>query len=120
MTTLTAGHKYELKNFEAKDHPGQVIQFIEKSPQFDCAPGQDPYPNGKLVTVNDGTTNEEVLNMLIDRMQYLLDKFPSEETACSIEHLKIALYAQQSRTLELTLERTLERTQRGVEGKHLK
>lgn len=25
-------HKYELENFEAKDQPGQVIQFIEKKP----------------------------------------------------------------------------------------
>ncbi len=105
MKVITAGHKYELENFEAKDQPGQVIQFIEKSP----APGQTI---GVLTTVNDGTTNEEVLKMLIDRCQSLYDKFPSEETACSISHLKSALYAQQSRTYE--------RSQRGVEGKHLK
>ena len=104
MKTLTPGHKYELGNFEAKDQPGQVIQFIEKSPS--------PLDATKLKTVNDGTTNEEVLKMLIDRCQSLYDKFPSEETACSISHLKSALYAQQSRTYE--------RSQRGVEGKHLK
>jgi hypothetical protein len=104
MKTLTPGHKYELENFEAKDQPGQVIQFIEKTPV-----AGEP---GKLVTLNDGTTNEEVLKMLIDRCQSLYDKFPSEETACSISHLKSALYAQQSRTYE--------RSQRGVEGKHLK
>lgn len=104
MKTLTPGHKYELENFEAKDQPGQVIQFIEKSPS--------PLDATKLKTVNDGTTNEEVLKMLIDRCQSLYDKFPSEETACSISHLKSALYAQQSRTYE--------RSQRGVEGKHLK
>jgi len=104
MTTLTAGHKYELENFEAKDQPGQVIQFIEKSPS--------PLDATKLKTVKDGTTNEEVLKMLIDRCQSLYDKVPSEETACSISHLKSALYAQQSRTYE--------RQQRGVEGKHLK
>jgi hypothetical protein len=49
--------------------------------------------------------------MLIDRMQYLFNKFPSDETSCSISHLKVALYAQQSRTYE--------RQQRGVEGKAL-
>lgn len=103
MKTLTPGHKYELGNFEGKDKPGQIIQFIEKVKRD----GTD-----ELVTVNDGTTNEEVLKMLIDRMQSLYDKFPSEETACSISHLKSALYAQQSRTYE--------RSQRGVEGKHLK
>ena len=105
MKTLTPGHKYELENFEAKGKPGQVIQFIEKV--------QSPNgPTGQLDTVNDGTTNEEVLKMLIDRCQSLYDKFPSEETACSIGHLKSALYAQQSRTYE--------RMRRGVEGKHLK
>lgn len=104
MKTITAGHKYELGNFEGKDQPGQIIQFIEKEP--------DQAQAGLLVTVNDGTTNEEVLKMLIDRLQSLYDKFPSEETACSISHLKSALYAQQSRTYE--------RSQRGVEGKHIK
>ena len=103
MKIITAGHKYELENFEAKDNPGQTIQFIEK------LPGVVP---GSLYTVNDGTTNEEVLKMLINRMQSLYDKFPSEETACSIGHLKSALYAQQSRTYD--------RQQRNVEGKHLK
>lgn len=104
MKVLTEGHRYELENFEAKDQPGQVIQFIEKSP----APGQTL---GVLTTVNDGTTNEEVLKMLINRMESLASKFPSYETFCAIDHLKQALYAQQSRTYE--------RQQRGVEGKAL-
>lgn len=104
MKTLTPGHRYELENFEQKAAAGQVIQFIEKKAE---QPG-----SATLLTVNDGTTNEEVLKMLIDRMQSLYDKFPSEETLCSIGHLKAALYAQQSRTYE--------RQQRGVEGKHLK
>lgn len=107
MKTLTAGHKYELENFEDKTAVGQVIQFIEKVPV-----SGDGVPAGTLKTLNDGTTNEEVLKMLIDRCQSLYDKFPSEETACTIGHLKSALYAQQSRTYE--------RLQRGVEGKHLK
>lgn len=102
MRVLTAGHKYELTNFVRPLAHGQIIQFIEKA--------QDPNgPTGQLVTINDGTTNEDVLKMLIDRMQSLYAKFPSEETACSIGHLKSALYAQQSRTYE--------RQQRGVEGK---
>lgn len=108
MKILTPGHKYELENFEAKNRPGQVIQFIEKMP----LPANTQGDPATLVTVNDGTTNEEALKMLIDRCQSLYDKFPSEETACSISHLKSALYAQQSRTYE--------RQQRGVEGKHLK
>lgn len=103
MQILTPGHKYILQNFENPNN-GQTIQFIEKAQSKEESP--------RLETVNDGTTNEEVLKMLIDRMQSLYNKFPSEETACSISHLKSALYAQQSRTYE--------RSQRGVEGKHLK
>jgi hypothetical protein len=107
MKVISHGHRYELENFENKDQPGQEIQFIEK------VPSTDPIvPAGSLHTVNDGTTNEEVLKMLIDRCQSLYDKFPSEETACSISHLKSALYAQQSRTYE--------RQQRGVEGRAVK
>lgn len=102
MKILTYGHRYELENFEDKSKPGQIIQFIEKVPV--------PATDGVLATVHDGTTNEEVLKMLIDRCQSLYNKFPSEETACSIDHLKQALYAQHSRTYE--------RSQRGVEGKH--
>lgn len=110
MKVLTPGHKYELENFEQKDQPGQIIQFIEKE-RITKEEGSDAVVD-KLVTVNDGTTNEEILKMLIDRMQSLYNKFPSEETECSIKHLKSALYAQQSRTYD--------RIQRGVEGKYLK
>ena len=111
MKILTYGHRYELENFERKDHPGQVLQFIEKEPKTHEAAAASSVPLGTLVTVSDGTTNEEVLKMLIDRCQSLYNKFPSEETACTISHLKSALYAQQSRTYE--------RQQRGVEGKAL-
>lgn len=110
MKIITPGHKYELENFENKTSQGQVIQFIQKE-QITKESGSDAVVD-KLVTVSDGTTNEEVIKMLIDRLQFLYNKFPSEETACSISHLQSALYAQQSRTYE--------RQQRGVEGKHIK
>ena len=107
MRILTPGHKYELENFEAKDQPGQVIQFIEKIPtNIDGV----TMP-GALTTVNDGTTNEEVLAVLIDRMQSLQAKFPCRENAIATTHLETAL---------LWLEfRTKTRVKRGVEGKHL-
>ncbi len=104
MKVLTVGHKYELENFEAKESPGQVIQFIEKVP---VAEG-----SGELRTVNDGTTNEEVLKVLIDRMNSLQAKFPCRENAIVITHLETGL---------LWLEkRTADRKARGVEGKQLK
>lgn len=104
MKTLTPGHKYELENFEAKDQPGQTLQFIEKTPVVEGG--------SELRTVNDGTTNEDVLRVLIDRLGTMQAKFPCRENAIVVTHLETAL---------LWLEkRTADRKARGVEGKHLK
>jgi hypothetical protein len=105
MKTIKTHHRYELENFENKSQPGQVLQFIEKEPT------KDPMPSG-MITINDGTTNEEVLKMLIDRMNGLQAKFPCRENAIVITKLDEAL---------LWLEkRTRDRMARGVEGKHEK
>jgi hypothetical protein len=64
-----------------------------------------------LETINDGTTNEDLLEVLIDRMNYLQSKFPCRENAIAITKLDEAL---------LWLEkRTNDRKKRQVEGKHL-
>lgn len=101
MKIHTSGHRYELPNFEQKEAPGQIIQFIEKfaSPQT---------PAGSLETVHDGTTNEAVLEMLIDRMNYLQGKFPCRENALVITKLEESLMWLNKRTSD--------RVKRGVEG----
>lgn len=86
MKVLTKGHKYELSNFESL--AGQVLQFIEK----------EPSSNGDLKTINDGTTNEEVLKMLIDRIQYLQQIVPCRENAIAITNLEQALMWLEKRT----------------------
>ena len=109
MKVLTQGHKYELENFEQKIKEGQTLQFIEKS--------TDPSGIGvggdgvTLYTINDGTTNEEVLEVIIDRMKYLQAKFPCKENACCITHLEEALMWLEKRTKD--------RVKRNVEGKHV-
>lgn len=105
MKILTPGHKYELRNFE-QDLPelNQRLQFIEKTPEVGVL-------GGGLITVNDGTTNEEVLAVLIDRLQFLYNKFPSRETAIAITKLEEALMWLEKRTRD--------RIARNVEGKHL-
>jgi hypothetical protein len=104
MKILRPGHRYELENFEFPEQPGQVLQFIEKAPAANAPPGT-------LITVNDGTTNEEVLKVLIDRMGALGAKFPCRENSIATTHLETAL---------LWLEhRTANRKARGVEGKAL-
>lgn len=103
MKVITPGHRYKLDNFENPNSPRQVIQFIEKVPV-----SEGSY---KLRTVNDGTTNEDLLRVLIDRMQSMQAKFPCRENAIATTHFETGL---------LWLEkRTADRKARGVEGKHI-
>lgn len=100
MKILTPGHKYELENFESKETPGQQLQFIQK----------EPVEEGKvdLRTVADGTTNEEVLAVLVNRLNFLQAKFPCRENAIAITNLEQALMWLNKRTND--------RLARGVEG----
>lgn len=103
MNRLTEGHRYELANFEKLEAAGQILQFIEKVP--------DTINNTPVMrTVNDGTTNEEVLAVLIDRLNYLNGKFPCRENAIAITHIETALLWLNKRTAD--------RVARNVEGKH--
>ena len=99
MQVITTGHKYELASFEGGTP--QALQFIEK---VTTAEGSK-----ELRTVNDGTTNEEVLKVLIDRLQYLNGKFPCRENAIVITKLEESLMWLNKRTSD--------RLARNVEGK---
>ena len=100
MKVIVPGHLYELANFENKDAEGQKLQFIQKEP---VAEGST-----ELKTVSDGTTNEELLEVLIDRMQFLQSKSPCRENAITITKLEEALMWQNKRTAD--------RQKRNVEG----
>jgi len=103
MRVIKAGHQYVLDGFEQPVEGSQYLQFIDKEPiKMDSV---------ELVTVCDGTTNEEVLAVLIDRMQYLQAKFPCRENAIVITNLEESLMWLQKRTRD--------RKDRGVEGKHI-
>lgn len=99
MKNLTPGHRYELESFDG-GHP-QVLQFIEK-----CQSNDGAYT--RFVTLNDGTTNEEVLEVLIDRLQFLQAKASCRENAIVITKLEEALMWLNKRTAD--------RKARGVEG----
>ena len=105
MQVLTPGHWYIAQNME-DPAAGQPIQFIEKKPSDGSS-----VPVGSLVTVHDGTTNEEVLNILIDRLTFLQNKTPCTENDCAITHLQEALHWLEARTKQ--------RLKRGVEGTYL-
>lgn len=103
MIVLRPGHLYELDNFERPAQHRQRLQFIEKEP---VSPGAT-----ELRTVSDGTTNEEILRMLIDRMQSLQSRFPCRENAIVVTKLEESLMWLEKRTTD--------RVRRGVEGKHI-
>ena len=86
ITTKTPGHRYKLPNFENQSS-GQTIQFIEKK-----------VVNGKFATIADGTTNEAVLEMLIDRFQFLDAKCPCPENTLVLGFLMGALETLNNRT----------------------
>src|SRR5690554_5861698 len=99
MRVLVPGHYYELEHFEDDGHV-ETIAFIRK----------EKNERGELVTIENGTTNEEVLLMLIDRMKFLQEKMPCRENALVITKLQEALHWLEHRTKD--------REERGVEGKH--
>lgn len=103
MKVITPGHTYELSNFENKDKPGQILQFIHKEPKSEAST--------ELETIADGTTNEEVMEALINRMQFLQSKFPCRENAIVITKLEESLMWLEKRTAD--------RVKRQVEGKQV-
>ena len=103
MFELIEGHKFSLDNFENPGTDGQVLQFIQKEP---TEPG-----SVDLKTVHNGTTNEEVLAMLIRRLYYLNKKFPCRENSIVITKLEESLMWLNKRTAD--------RKARFVEGKYL-
>lgn len=101
MKVIVAGHNYKLSNFENAGAYGQTLQFIHKIP----ASQNSPEPR----TIADGTTTEEVLEVLIDRIQYLHSQFPCRENEIAITKLEESLMWLNKRTQD--------RIKRNVEGK---
>lgn len=96
MRVQDVGHTYEVDNMEGGF---QIIQFIRKD---------NADEDGKLITMINGTTNEEILAVLIDRLEYLNGKMFSDHNVNAIASLKDALLALETRTIE--------RKQAGIEG----
>ena len=97
MNILTPGYLYELPNFNHSERPVQTLQFIEYE-----------VVDGAFRMVHDGTTNEDLIRVLIDRLNFLNAKAPCRENSIAITHVETAL---------LWLEkRSMERKSRGVEG----
>ena len=100
IEVLDPGHSYNLDNL---DGGTQRLDFIKKE-----LSQKQPPEGGVLETVQNGTTNEAVLAVLIDRMRFLNEKLPSRQGSIAITKLEEALMWLEHRTRE--------RLQRRVEG----
>lgn len=96
MKALYPGHAYLLNDLDPSV-PGQILSFVRKEKQGE-----------EFVTVSNGTTNEEVLAAMIDRMNCLQGKAPCRENAIVITKLEEALMWLNKRTAD--------RIARGVEN----
>ena len=107
MKVLTKGHQYQLDSFEGTNP--QFIQFIHKVFRANGPEGDPGLPRSwQMKTLFDGTTNEEVIRVLLDRITLLNEHMPHQFNKDALYHLTIAL--------EFLEARTKERTERGVEG----
>jgi hypothetical protein len=99
MKTVVPGYVYELASHKPNGI-SQIVQFVHKAPR---AAGEDV-----LEELDDGTTTEEVIMILMDRLTFLNAKLPSPHNTRAISNLRQALDELHARTAD--------RTRRGVEG----
>lgn len=80
MNIIEEGYIYELENFDKKSFP-QRINFVKKT-------------KGEEVTkiLVDGTINEELVKVVIDRLDFLNKQHYSRENVLAMEKLKESLY----------------------------
>jgi hypothetical protein len=96
MKTIQEGHEYLLANTNGE----QTLSFLRKE-----ATGEK---DGELEIAEDGTTNEEVLKMLINRFYFL-----QKQNACRENSIVITKLEESLMWLE---KRTVDRVARNVEG----
>jgi len=99
MKTVIPGYVYELGSY--KPHGiSQILQFAHTAPR---AAGDDV-----VEELDDGTTTEEVIMVLMDRLTFLNAKLPSAHNTRAIFNLR--------RALDELHARTADRVRRQVEG----
>jgi len=99
MKTVIPGYVYELASYKP-DGTSQILQFGHTAP---TAPGDNV-----LEELEDGTTTEEVIMVLMDRLTFLNAKLPSAHNTRAIFNLR--------RALDELHARTADRVKRQVEG----
>jgi hypothetical protein len=97
MRVIEDGYKYLLESAEGTND--QELQFIEKVKweQMPHSPGEVPQEG--YITKTDGVFNEELIKVLIHRMNVQNSKQFSQETRQAIEHLEQAYQVLKVREL---------------------
>jgi len=90
MRIIDEGHQYLLKS-NGTDHHSVVLKFY-KDPEHNDGKGFE------------GTTNQEVLRALIDRMKFLDNQKPHATNKLIIQHLRDALTLHEVRHLDRLME----------------
>ena len=103
MKAIVPGHVYLLDSYKA-DGASQTIAFVQK----ELLDRENP----ELVEVRDGTTTEEVIDVLIHRIEHLDTVLHADENVHALRLLKRAKQHIKSRTAR--------RKRRGTEGKLMK
>lgn len=91
MKIIDKGYQYDLEGFIERKSL-QTLTFVKKVPA--------KRRGDSLVIVHDGTTVEEVLAVLIHRLQFLNGKLPNRHTANAIVLLTDALGELNTRTFD--------------------
>ena len=87
MIVINKGHLYKLKHLDGNGF--QVLQFVDRGHGRDC----------------QGTTNQEALRVLIDRVKFLHAEKPHEVNPKILQHLRMALVLHEARAIEQKVEK---------------
>lgn len=81
MKVIQPGHRYGLDHLDGKGT--QILQFVQRAPR----------------PLHEGTTNQEVLRAVIDRVKFLNSEVPWDGNTQIIHHLRMAIALHESRAL---------------------
>ena len=89
MRVIDPGHEYLVDNLDGEMAPQRIV-FVKRF---------------RGVANHPGTTNQELLRVLIDRATFLNAELPSPMTDQIIEHLQMALVLHEARALARKVEK---------------
>ena len=88
MKVIDPGHLYELDSYDGEDH--QWLMFFKRE--------GSKYPGN--VGINPGTNIQDVLRVLIDRVQYLNNQVPCSQNLRVLSALRVSIIFLEERAAE--------------------